>query len=320
MIYAPVAIATLNRTEHFKRCVESLAKSPLAKETELFISLDYPPAEKYVEGYKTTKAYIEAGIEGFKKVHVYYQDKNLGSVRNSMFIQEKAFESFDRVIHSEDDNEFSPCFIDYIDKALEQYEGDDSILGVYCNKPRIVGEPKAEDGTFKVNFFSAYGVGLWRETEKTQIESINRAYIEDLCCSKSKLKTIRKKHPEAICYLCSTLLRKEPIYQTPGGEILPIDTAKIIYAVAEDKFQICTPVRMGRNWGYDGSGANCDASLAMRSDVYISEEENCPVRLNDNPVFYKTNYPLKANRIIPYISANVRIWVWRIIAKRKMHE
>lgn len=320
MIYAPVTIATLNRTEHFKRCVESLAKSPLARETELFVSLDFPPAPKYEEGYRTTKEYIEAGIQGFKKVHVFYQDKNLGSVRNSMFIQEKAFEQFDRLILTEDDNEFSPCFLDYMDKALEKYNEDKSIIGIYCNKPRIQGEPKAEDGTLKVNYFSAYGVGLWRDVEQEQIASINRAYIEDLCCSRSKLKIMKKKHPEAICYLCSTLLRKEPIYQTPGGEILPIDTARIIYAVAEDKFQICTPVRMGRNWGYDGSGANCTTVSDMRSDVYISDALECPVKINDNPVLYKTNYPLKANRIIPYISAIVRIWLWRIIAKRKMHE
>lgn len=43
---APILIPTLNRYEHLKRCVESLAKNKLAKESELVIGLDYPPFQQ----------------------------------------------------------------------------------------------------------------------------------------------------------------------------------------------------------------------------------------------------------------------------------
>ena len=73
MINTPVLIPTLDRYEHLKRCVESLTENPEAKDTELFISVDYPPAEKYVEGYEKIRNYVPT-ITGFRDVHLYYQD------------------------------------------------------------------------------------------------------------------------------------------------------------------------------------------------------------------------------------------------------
>ncbi len=49
--YAPVAIPTLNRIDHLKRCISSLAKNEYAKYTNIYISVDYPPNEKYLDGY-----------------------------------------------------------------------------------------------------------------------------------------------------------------------------------------------------------------------------------------------------------------------------
>lgn len=46
----PILIPTLDRYEHFKKCIESLAKNTHANKTELVIGLDYPPSEKYMDG------------------------------------------------------------------------------------------------------------------------------------------------------------------------------------------------------------------------------------------------------------------------------
>lgn len=51
-IYAPVIIPTLNRIEHLKRCIESLEKNTGADKTEVFVSLDFPPSDKYLQGYE----------------------------------------------------------------------------------------------------------------------------------------------------------------------------------------------------------------------------------------------------------------------------
>lgn len=101
MIYAPIIIATLNRYEHLKRCIESLQKNSWAKYTELYISVDYPAKEVHWEGYRKVREYLEAGIEGFKKVEVYYQSFNLGGAENFMFLKRIIFQSYDRWIETE---------------------------------------------------------------------------------------------------------------------------------------------------------------------------------------------------------------------------
>ena len=58
MEYAPVCIVTLNRYEHFRKCLESLEQCTGANKTEVFVSLDYPPSEKYIEGWKKTDAFL----------------------------------------------------------------------------------------------------------------------------------------------------------------------------------------------------------------------------------------------------------------------
>ena len=58
MIYAPVIIPTLNRYEHFKNCLESLEACVGADFTDVYVALDYPPSEKYVEGWKKIDIYL----------------------------------------------------------------------------------------------------------------------------------------------------------------------------------------------------------------------------------------------------------------------
>ena len=100
MKMCPVVIPTLNRYQHLKRCVESLAICRYAAETELYISVDYPPSEKYREGYDRVLEYVNGGIAGFKAVHVFFQEKNLGTCDNTFFLYSKVFEKYDRLIYN----------------------------------------------------------------------------------------------------------------------------------------------------------------------------------------------------------------------------
>lgn len=53
MIYAPVLIPTLCRSDHFIRCLESLKKNTWAKYTEVYIAVDYPAKESHWDGYSS---------------------------------------------------------------------------------------------------------------------------------------------------------------------------------------------------------------------------------------------------------------------------
>ena len=45
--FAPVLIPTLNRYEHFKRCLESLERCTWAEKTDVYVALDFPPSDKF---------------------------------------------------------------------------------------------------------------------------------------------------------------------------------------------------------------------------------------------------------------------------------
>ena len=129
MRFYPVLIPTLNRFGHFWECVESLANCTHADKTELVIGLDYPPSEKYVEGYRLIKNFIPS-IQGFAKVTVFEHQENLGPCGNWNFLVRYCESNYDAYIGTEDDNIFAPAFLDYMNKALKLYYNDENILTV----------------------------------------------------------------------------------------------------------------------------------------------------------------------------------------------
>ena len=58
MVYAPIYIPTLCRSEHFQKCIESLKTNTWARYTDVYIALDYPPSEKYRAGYEKICSYL----------------------------------------------------------------------------------------------------------------------------------------------------------------------------------------------------------------------------------------------------------------------
>ena len=127
-MYAPVVIPVLNRKKHLERCLLSLAQNTVAKFTDLIISVDYPPSEKYVTGYKEVKKYLTENnfIEkSFKSVNIIFQKTNLGTVGNIGFLKEYARKFSETIIFTEDDNEFSPNFLQYINLGLVFFKDND---------------------------------------------------------------------------------------------------------------------------------------------------------------------------------------------------
>ena len=86
MVYAPVMITACNRYDHLQRCIASLQRNGYAKETELYISVDYPWDETYLNDWEKVCGLLRGPIEGFKQVTIYYQESNLGFYENKTFL------------------------------------------------------------------------------------------------------------------------------------------------------------------------------------------------------------------------------------------
>lgn len=169
--YAPVVIPTLCRYDHFKTCVESLSKCKWADRTDVFIGLDYPAKESHWDGYVKIRDYLYANKErlGFKSLTVIERDHNygLGPHGNIRQLKNHVLEHFDRLIFSEDDNVFSPNFLVFMNKGLELFKNDESVLAL--NGYRHFYQVKKETNTFfRQNVdFSAWGYGIWKDRQNT---------------------------------------------------------------------------------------------------------------------------------------------------------
>lgn len=104
MIYAPVLIPTLCRSDHFIRCLESLKKNTWAKYTEVYIAVDYPAKESHWDGYKRIVEYLSCDCTEFANLHVIKRPYNYGGAANMVALRDYVLKKHDRFIRTEDDN------------------------------------------------------------------------------------------------------------------------------------------------------------------------------------------------------------------------
>lgn len=240
----PVIIPTLNRFEHFKRCVESLARNSLASRTELIIGIDYPPSEKYEAGWRKICEYVPT-ISGFRTVTVFSREYNLGARNNLMSLKEYALSKYDAVIQSEDDNEFSTCFLEYMNDSLKRFVKDDTIYSV-CGYTNFLYYGLANNNLIANEDYSAWGTGVWKKKEKYY----SKFTIKDIKIALLDINNawkIFKTYP-ALLRMLLTMIKKNVLWG---------DTVRTAVNIIYNKKQVRPKVSMVRNWGHDGSGLHC---------------------------------------------------------------
>lgn len=257
MKFAPVIIPTLNRYEHFKVCVESLKKNLWAKYTDIFVGVDYPPSDKYKEGWKNICDYLETSdFSIFHSFNVIKREFNFGAGNNTEDMRKQVFKKYDRYIYLEDDIEVSPNFLEYIDKSLDKYESDDSVVAV-CGYSYPIKWDVSDGATClkqNVNCFM-WGTGFWRSKYLEVRKWMNN-------CESTKLL------PKVIkggIYLKMTDAAKIDYFSAASR---PWDKRKTlvnkssdigirIYLSIANKYAICPVLSKTRNHGFDGSGLYC---------------------------------------------------------------
>lgn len=253
--FAPVLICTLNRYTHFKRCVESLSACTHADNTDLFIGLDYPLKDEHWEGYLIIKDYLPS-ISGFKTVTIIEREVNYGVHENFSNMEEYVFAQYDRLIGSEDDNEFAPNFLDYINKGLDLYEKDSRIYAI-CGYKYMIDIPQNYlPNHFIGRAFSGWGYGIW----KSRHEEFRRDYL----LYDAVIHRLRNTR-EALMNLVSTnaflVIERE-------GSLLG-DYARTAGLTLSDMYCVFPVITKVKNHGHDGSGVNC--GLINHGNSFLSQ-------------------------------------------------
>lgn len=270
MKFAPVVIATLDRYEHFRKCIMSLSSCTHADKTEVYVALDYPPSEKYIEGWKKNKKFLETcGNLGFKELHVICRDHNYGTWKpgdegNMRCLVKMVREKYDSYIVTEDDNVFSPCFLDYINKGLEKFQDDekvDSIVGYKLYVPGL----KFCGNTFSRQSidYNMWGVGYWTEKTLSRPE-LDYKWFRKQLTFKNILLLKKKAGIGGICRLVNLSCTTK--------RTIVIDVDLWAYLVLTDKQQIFPSQTLVENIGLDGSGASMRDS---RGQEWCDPTKNC---------------------------------------------
>ena len=258
--YCPIIIATLNRFEHFKRCVESLQKCENADKTDIYISVDYPLKKEHEDGYAKILNYLKDNpLRGFKKTHIYYQEKNLGVVNNYKFLIEELPDDLEWYIFLEDDNEFSIGFLSFINTTIEKFKDDSKFYGV-CGYSRLNNfDKQCWYKSVELTYGVAQSVKLCKEATK----EINEIYNRIL--SIKELFKICKGRSSYVGNYADYLIHKNSVYYGPDGTIRHIDYTAGLWLALKDKYVVQPTIAYVRNLGCDGSGENSGYNMEIHS-------------------------------------------------------
>lgn len=250
-IYAPVLIPTQNRYNHFKQCLESLELCTGADKTDVYVALDYPPNDKYVEGWKQISEYlaVKERNNAFLKLHVIRRQYNYGvftDKSNSKTLLNEVKKTHDRFIFSEDDNVFCPNFLEYINKGLEKYKNNSKVLAITgYTQPYPF---KSDDNTyfFHSTDFSAWGYGMWYDKLDKITDEIRRGFFKETL----SFRNVYKFYHHGL-----NRLQQYVLYSFSDYHHFPlIDCVLTCYMIVNDMY-VTVPVKSKvRNIGWDEMG------------------------------------------------------------------
>lgn len=274
MVYAPIIIPTCNRLSHLKRCIGSLQNNNWAKHTELYISIDYPPNEKYEKGYPQLCKWLYKKPQGFKAVHIFIQPQNLGPIKNVQFLTDLVSSVHDRFMITEDDNEFAPNFIEYMDKCLEEYKDDNTVLFV-CAASELRNVNGGGITTYKSQYFQPYGFATWKDKYQTFLTQKENIVLNPFHASiRAVFKLYRYRNYLFRVYVHGILCGNRKVFWADERQLNPIDGVIQLYLAFHNQYSIFPAIRKARTWGNDGSGFN------MKEDTEIDPEKDWPLDLN----------------------------------------
>lgn len=278
MVYAPVIIYTLNRDEHLRRCIESLKQDNMAKKTEIYISVDFPPSEKYIDGYERVKKYLKDGIDGFAAVHTFFQTSNLGPHLNRMFLIKMVMEKYDRYIESEDDSEFSPNFLQYMNEQLDRYVDDPEVYSVTAMSEPIRRE-NYKYAVIKSVVLPIHGMGTWSKKTEELYRIKSYEFVYGNARKFRKMRNFYHDYPYLFSlFVDEILFSRNKLYADESGEIMWCDVPVSIYLALTSKYCIKPVISKCRDWGYDGSGVNTkkvDEAFYEQASIDASATYEC---------------------------------------------
>jgi len=282
-LLAPIALFAYNRPTHMRRAVESLLSNELAPTSDLYIFSDGPRNSAQEPAIADVRRYANS-VSGFRSVTVVERATNLGLANSIIDGTTRLTKEFDRVIVVEDDLVVSPRFLEYMNRALERYQDDDSAMQVSGYMfPVDIG---AEADAFFMPFTTSWGWATW--------ERAWRHFDPDMreFDALSSNRQLRDRFNLGGAYDYFGMLERQR-----GGSIDSWAIRWYLSVFMRDGLTLYPARTLVRNIGFDGSGTHCvDADFeqaSMQPDFHV---ERFPPFVQLHPDWKKVVAAMPARR------------------------
>jgi hypothetical protein len=130
---APIVLFAYNRPAHTRRTVEALQANRLAGESDLIIFADGLKHGANADDVSSVRTFLRT-VTGFRSVRLHERAANAGLAASIIEGVTSVCSEYGRAIVLEDDLVSSRWFLDYMNRALDLYEGDDEVASIhgYC--------------------------------------------------------------------------------------------------------------------------------------------------------------------------------------------
>ena len=249
---APIGLSTYSRLKHLKQTIVALQNNTLAKDSELYIFSDAAKSgdEKVVA---EVRKYIHT-IDGFKNVQIIERETN-GRVANNRGGMKQLLDEYGKIIFMEEDIVTAPGFLEFMNRALEFYENDDSILSISGFGLPILIENYPSD-IYALSRFNAWGLGIWQKKFKLVDYITEKEYAEFLN-DKDAVTSFAQGGGE-------DMLRMLKLEMSGGIDTFDV---KAMFCQFKNKMLTVYPKNsLVQNIGHDGSGIHCGETDRFHHD------------------------------------------------------
>lgn len=279
MALTPIILFIYNRPNHTKQTLEALSNNTLASQSDLFIFADGPKntaSKEQLESIKQTRK-VAASENWCKSVTLIESETNKGLARSIIEGVTEIINKYGKAIILEDDIITGKYFLEYMNEALEKYQGNKEVWHVTGWRDPIKHTKKN-----KAYFYPTMDCWSWATwADRWQNYKKDAAYYKSIFTDSMK-KAFNIDGADPYMWL--------QIEENISGKI---NTWAIFwYATIFLKHGLCIAptTSLCKNIGFDNSGVHCSENQAQTIETSIDYKiTNFPKRIHINTLEYKRN-------------------------------
>ena len=160
---SPIILFTHTRLKLLKKCINSLKKNKLAKDSNIYIFSDGPANKKQIKKILKVRLFLKS-LDGFKKVKLFFRKKNYGLSKNIISGVSDILKKEKNAIIIEDDLIFDKFFLEFMNISLKKYEKKKMVWHISGWNYNI--DLKLKEDAFFIRGMNCWGWATWRDRWK----------------------------------------------------------------------------------------------------------------------------------------------------------